>query len=229
MTMVATPDRRAGADVCAPISVLVVDDHDVLAESLAQVLDAEADLVSVGSAGSVAEAQRMVLALRPDVVLMDHRLPDGDGIAAIADLKVLRPDTQFVVLSASSADQVLVQALGAGACGFVSKSRGLDEVRSAVRAAHRGESVISPEMLTRLLPRLGRDWRKPAEEELTERELDVLTLLASGQTNSEIAAKLVLSVHTVRNHVARISVKLGAHSKLEVLSIAIRQGLLPDR
>ena len=210
------------------IRVLIVDDHEVFAMSLGHVLDEEPDLHTVGAARSLAEARSLVPQVLPDVVLMDHRLPDGDGVSAISDLRDLRPSTQYVVLTASTADQVLVTAIEAGASGFLSKSRSLDEVRSAVRAAHGGEAVISPEMLARLLPRLNRH-RSSSNVDLTERELDVLALLADGLTNNEIAGKLVVSVHTVRNHVANISAKLGAHSKLEVLSIAIRQGLLPGR
>ncbi|WP_051247936.1 response regulator [Nocardioides halotolerans] len=215
-------------DAPAPIRVLIVDDHDVFAASLAQVLGFEPDLLALGTASSIAEARSLIPTALPDVVLMDHRLPDGDGVAAIAELKLLRQSTKFVVLTASTADHVLVTAIEAGASGFLSKSRSLDEVRSAVRAAYSGEAVISPEMLARLLPRLNRR-REPGRVDLTERELEVLALLADGLPNSEIAARLVVSVHTVRNHVANLSAKLGAHSKLEALSIAIRQGLLPGR
>jgi DNA-binding NarL/FixJ family response regulator len=213
----------------APIRILIVDDHDVFAASLAQVLALEPDLLALGTAHSIAEARSMIPHTLPDVVLMDHRLPDGDGVAAIAELQPLRRSTKYVVLTASTADHVLVTAIEAGASGFLSKSRSLEEVRSAVRAAHSGEAVISPELLARLLPRLNRRRGEPGRVELTERELEVLALLAEGLPNSEIAARLVVSVHTVRNHVANLSAKLGAHSKLEVLSIAIRQGLLPDR
>ncbi len=212
----------------APIRVLIVDDHDVFGSALAQVLALEPDLVTLGTAQSIAEARTMIPQTLPDVVLMDHRLPDGDGVAAIAELQTLRDSTKYVVLTASTADHVLVSAIEAGASGFLSKSRSLEEVRSAVRAAHSGEAVISPELLARLLPRLNRK-REPGRVELTERELEVLALLADGLANSDIAARLVVSVHTVRNHVANLSAKLGAHSKLEALSIAIRQGLLPDR
>ena len=212
----------------SPIRVLIVDDHDVFASSLAQVLELESDLHSLGTASSIAEARTMIPNTLPDVVLMDHRLPDGDGVAAIPELQPLRLSTKFVVLTASTADHVLVTAIEAGASGFLSKSRSLDEVRSAVRAAHSGEAVISPELLARLLPRLNRR-REPSRVELTERELEVLGLLAEGLTNSEIAERIVVSVHTVRNHVANLSAKLGAHSKLEALSIAIRRGLLSDR
>jgi len=208
--------------------VLVVDDHEVLASSLARVLDEEPDLVSVGVAGTLERARAMIATTAPDVVLLDHRLPDGDGVAAISELRALRPSTKVVVLTASAADHVLVAAIEAGASGFVSKTRSLGEVTSAVRAAATGEAVISPELLARLLPRLSPSGR-PRHQELTEREREVLGLVADGLSNAAIAERLVVSVHTVRNHVANLSAKLGAHSKLEALSIAVREGLLPGR
>jgi DNA-binding NarL/FixJ family response regulator len=212
-----------------PIRVLVVDDHAVLASSLAQVLDTEDDLTCVGVAHTLERARSLVRSTSPDVVLLDHRMPDGDGVAAIDELRSLRTDLKVVVLTASTAESVLVQAIEAGASGFVSKTRSLDEVTSAVRAAASGEALISPEMLARLLPRLGRTGTAARPQELTEREREVLALLADGLTNAAIAERLVVSVHTVRNHIANLSAKLGAHSKLEALSIAVREGLLPDR
>jgi len=228
---VSTPSRPAAEEgfvdeTTAPARVLIVDDHEVLASSLAHVLDAEPDLVSVGIAGTLGRARAMIRTTAPDVVLLDHRLPDGDGVDAIAELRALRPSMQVVVLTASASDHVLVSAVEAGASGFVSKTRSLGELTSAVRAAASGEAVISPEMLARLLPRLHRSGR-PAHTELTEREREVLALLAEGLSNAAIAEQLVVSVHTVRNHVANLSAKLGAHSKLEALSIAVREGLLP--
>ena len=219
--------RRPGTGATR-VRVLVVDDHAVLATSLGQVLDAEPDLTTVGVAGTLAEARTLLRSTRPDVLLLDHRLPDGDGVAAIPELRAVRPEVQVVVLTASAADHVLIAAIEAGASGFVSKTRSLDEVTSAVRAAASGEALISPEMLARLLPRLARGSTRQ-HQELTEREREVLGLLAGGLTNAAIAAELVVSVHTVRNHIANLSAKLGAHSKLEALSIAVREGLLPDR
>lgn len=212
-----------------PIRVLVVDDHQVLATSLAHVLDAEPDMVAVGVAGSIERAMSMVQTTAPDVILLDHRLPDGEGVAAVAELRALRPDVKIVVLTASAADHVLVSAIEAGVSGFVSKTRSLSEVTSAVRSASTGEAVISPEMLARLLPRLHRAGQGGGHAALTEREREVLGYLADGLTNAAIADKLVISVHTVRNHIANLSAKLGAHSKLEALSIAVRQGLLPGQ
>jgi two-component system, NarL family, response regulator DevR len=215
----------------APVRVLVVDDHEVLAVSLAQVLDAEPDLVSVGVAGTLAQARDMVATARPDVMLLDHRLPDGDGVTAIGELRAIRPSMHVVVLTASAADSVLVVAMEAGASGFLSKTRGLAEVTSAVRNAALGEAVISPEMLMRLLPRLtrGPGGGGVGHNDLTDREREVLALLAEGLTNAAIAERMFVSVHTVRNHIANLSHKLGAHSKLEALSIAVREGVLPGR
>jgi two-component system response regulator DevR len=219
--------ERAGPDPARPIRVLIVDDHEVLAASLAMVLDREDDITTVGTAANLAQARVMIPSSRPDVVLLDHRLPDGDGVGAIRELRALRPGVEVVVLTASAADHVLVAAIDAGASGFLSKTRGLQEVTAAVRAAAVGESVISPEMLARLMTRFHRG-RENKAAELTEREREVLALVAEGLSNAAIAERLVVSVHTVRNHIAGLSAKLGAHSKLEALSIAVRQGLLPD-
>ena len=210
------------------VRVLVVDDHEVLASALAQALDAEPDIVTVGVAVSLERAEALIATTAPDVLLLDHRLPDGDGVAAIGRLRALRPSMAVIVLTASSAEHVLVEAIEAGVSGFLSKTRSLAEVTSAVRAAAAGEAVISPEMLARLLPRLNRTGQA-GRETLTEREREVLGLLSEGLTNAAIADRLVVSVHTVRNHVANLSAKLGARSKLEALSIAVREGLLPDR
>lgn len=211
-----------------PVRVLIVDDHEVLATSLAHVLGLEPDLVSVGIAGTLARARALIPTTTPDVILLDHRLPDGDGVAAIAELRALRAGMHIVVLTASAADHVLVSAIEAGASGFLSKSRSLAEVTSAVRAAATGEAVISPEMLLRLLPRLRRTGPE-THQQLTDREHEVVGYLAMGLSNAAIADRLTVSVHTVRNHIANLSAKLGAHSKLEALSIAVRDGLVPNQ
>jgi DNA-binding NarL/FixJ family response regulator len=221
-------ERGSATDTSArPIRVLIVDDHDVLASSLAMVLDAEEDITAVGVATTLEQARAMIVSAQPDVLLLDHRMPDGDGVDAIPGLRELRPSLGIVVLTASAADHVLLAAIEAGASGFLSKTRSLDEVTKSVRAAAAGESVISPEMLARLLPRFSRTGPHSADE-LTEREREVLALVAEGLSNAAIAERLVVSVHTVRNHIASLSGKLGAHSKLEALSIAVRRGLLPD-
>lgn len=217
------PDR---AEASAPTRVLVVDDHEILASSLQAVIDGEPDLQCVGTAGTLRLARALIGTTAPDVLLLDHRLPDGDGVDAIVELRALRPSLAVVVLTATTADSVLVAAIEAGAAGFISKSGSLSELTSAVRSAATGEAVISPDLLVRLLPRLRRNGRGH-HQDLTEREREVLELLSEGLSNAAIAQRLVVSVYTVRNHVSNLSTKLGAHSKLEVLSIAVRDGLLP--
>ena len=210
------------------VRVLIVDDHEVLASSLAHALDVEPDIVAVGVAGTLERAAAMIPTTAPDVLLLDHRLPDGDGVEEVGRLRALRPSMAVIILTASAAEHVMVSAIEAGVSGFLSKTRSLAEVTSAVRAAAAGEAVISPEMLARLLPRLNRTGRA-GRYTLTEREREVLGLVSEGLTNAAIAERLVVSVHTVRSHVANLSAKLGARSKLEALSIAVREGLLPDR
>jgi DNA-binding NarL/FixJ family response regulator len=204
-----------------------VDDHDVLASGLAHVMAGEPDLDCVGVANTLADGRRLVAEHSPDVLLLDQGLPDGDGVAAIPEFLADCPGLRVVVLTANATDAILVRAIENGAAGFVAKNRSLKEVLSAVRAAATGEAVISSELLARLLPRLTGE-SVPRHEALTDREREVLSLLADGLTNVAIAERLVVSVHTVRNHVANLSSKLGAHSKLEALSIAVREGLLPD-
>jgi len=216
-------DATLAHEFVAPIRVLIVDDHEVLGTSLGRVLDEEDDMVTVGWAQSLAQARARIPTAAPDVLLLDRRLPDGDGVAAIPELRALRPSMSVVVLTAAVADDVLVQAIEVGAAGFVSKNRGLGEVTAAIRAAAAGEAVISPELLSRLLPKLSR--ATGPEPNLTKREQEVLAMLGKGMSNAAIAEELTVSVHTVRNHIANLSAKLGAHSKLEALSIAVRRGL----
>ena len=208
--------------------VVVIDDHDVLASGLAHVMASEPDLDCVGVATTLEEGRRLVTEQAPDVLLLDQGMPDGDGVASIPELLALEPQLRIVVLTANATDTILVRAIENGAAGFVAKNRSLREVLAAVRAAASGEAVISSELLARLLPRLTGE-SVARHEDLTEREREVLVLLAEGLTNVAIADRLVVSVHTVRNHVANLSSKLGAHSKLEALSIAVREGLLTER
>jgi DNA-binding NarL/FixJ family response regulator len=211
----------------APTRVLLVDDHQLFASSLKVVLDNEPDLAVVGIAGTLEGARAAIASTAPDVVLLDVRLPDGDGVDAIERLRAIRPSVQVVMLTATTSEAVLVQAVEHGASGFISKTGTLDEVLAAVRAAASGEAVISPALLARLLPRLSRQPRHVGAD-LTPRETEMLGLLAEGLSNAAIAERLTVSVFTVRNHVTNLSAKLGAHSKLEALAIAVREGLLPS-
>lgn len=210
------------------ISVLVVDDHELLAESVARVLDLQEDLAVAGIATDLRQALRLTRTERPDVVLLDVSLGPEDGIAAIPSLLTAHGDTKIVVLTGSPSDHVLLAAVEAGVAGFLAKSGGLSDVLSAVRQAAAGESVISSALLGRLLPLVTRR-SAGSGAELSAREREVVRLVAEGLSNAQIAERLSLSTHTVRNHVSSLSRKLGAHSKLEVLSIALREGLVEPR
>jgi two-component system response regulator DevR len=209
----------------ARIRVLIVDDHQMVAESLAAAFQPEKDIELVGIAGTAGEAKHLVEIERPDVVLMDFRLPDQDGAAATAEIKARRPETQVVMVTSADDEAVLLQCLEAGCSGFIPKQRPVRELLEAVRAVHAGEALVSPPMLARLLPRL-RPGHREATSELTPRELDILRLLAEGLSNQVIAERLGITRNTVRNHVQSILAKLEAHSKLEAVATAVREGII---
>ena len=207
------------------VRILVVDDHVMFATSLALALEQEQGLTVLGTASTLAEARRWVATTPPDVLLIDHRLPDGLGVAALPELKGIAPAMRVVLMSASVDDASLVHAIESGAAGFLSKSATIDELVHAIRAAAAGEVLVSPALLARLLPRLSRD-RLGVGTELTPREVEVLEVLSGGLSNSDIAAELGISVNTVRNHVQNILTKLSVHSKLEALAVAVREGII---
>jgi two-component system, NarL family, response regulator DevR len=209
----------------AVIGVIIVDDHRMFAESLARLL-ADEDGISVRGVGANrVEALQLMEQFEPRVVLIDYHMPDSDGVAVTSEIKERWPDTMVVMLTGNADDQVLIAAIEAGCSGFFTKDRASSEVADAVRVAAAGEALISPAQLVRLLPRLNRTF-KPAGADLTERELEVLRLLASGVTNKVIAGELFLSVNTIRNYVQSILTKLDAHSKLEAVATAVKQGII---
>jgi two-component system response regulator DevR len=207
------------------IRVLICDDHHVVAQGLAMVLGAEPDIEVVGVAGSVAEVRQMVVSRRPQVVLMDYGLPDGDGVTATAGIKASQPDVQVIMLTSYVDEEILVAAIEAGCTGYVTKHKGAEELTAAVRLAFEGEALVSPDMLARLLPRLRRGNHRLGWD-LTPRERQVLDLLALGESKEAIARRLLLSTNTVRNHIQNILTKLEAHSRLEAVAAAAREGLL---
>lgn len=212
-----------------PVRVLIVDDHEMFSDSVRLALAQEDGIEVAGTASTLAAARAAVATLRPDVVLLDHRLPDGRGVDSISELSALNPDSKIVVLTAAADDSLLVAATEAGCAGLLLKTSPLEELVSAVRVAASGEILVSPAILGRLLGRLHRRHETP-ESTLTGREREILEFVAQGMTNAAIADRLTISVNTVRNHVQNILAKLGAHSKLEALSIAVRDGLVrpPD-
>jgi DNA-binding NarL/FixJ family response regulator len=207
------------------VRVLVVDDHAMFASSIALALEREPGLHVVGTASTLAEARRMVVAREPDLLLVDHRLPDGLGAAAIPELKRRRPSLRVVLMSAAVDDGALVSAIENGASGFLSKSASVEELVQALHAAAAGEVLVSPALLARLLPRVRQDSRR-VPFELTPREVQIVAAFSRGCTNQEIADELGISVNTVRNHVQNLLAKLGVHSKLEALALAVREGIV---
>jgi DNA-binding NarL/FixJ family response regulator len=207
------------------IRVLLVDDHQMFAESLARLLLDEGDIDVLGVATSGAAALSMAASLAPRVVLVDYQIPDQNGVSIAAELKRRDPETMVVMLTGSTDDRVLVAAIDAGCSGFLTKDRAAGEVAETVRVAAAGEAVISPALLARLLPRLNRTHRTLGSD-LTDREIEILTLLAAGTPNKTIAGQLHLSLNTVRNYIQSILTKLNAHSKLEAVSTAVREGIV---
>lgn len=206
------------------IRVLVVDDHEVFGTSLARTLADEPDLAVQGAVTTVPAALGAVEA-GVDVVLTDFRLSDGDGVTLTRKILERWPAVAVVMLTASNDEAVLASALDAGCAGFVTKSEPLGNVLAAVRGAAAGEAVVTPALLARLLPRLATR-PKGRNPDLTPREREVLSLIVKGGSNREIAEALVLSLDTVRNHVASILSKLGVHSKLQAAAAATQRGLV---
>jgi DNA-binding NarL/FixJ family response regulator len=207
------------------VGVLLVDDHRMFGESLARLLADEPGIDVLAVATSGEEALRLASALRPKVVLLDQEMPDRDGVSVAAELKARDPNQMVVMLTSSTDDRVLLGALEAGCSGFLTKDRAAAEVAETVRAAAAGDAVIAPAMLARLLPQLNKQ-QQAVGRDLTEREIELLRLMAQGHANKTMASTLFLSVHTVRNRVQSILTKLGAHSKLEAVSIAVREKLI---
>jgi DNA-binding NarL/FixJ family response regulator len=204
--------------------VLIVDDHVMVAEGIAAFLEAQPDMEVVGVAGSGAEALLLVDRFHPDVVIMDFQLPDGDGGDVTRQIKKVQPSTAVIMLTGAGAGQALAKAISAGCAGFLMKGYQIRELAQAVRSVLRGELVIHAGMLDEALPLLLEAQNAPFN--LTAREIEVLGELAAGTSTEALAESLVISRHTVRNYITNILTKLGAHSRLEAVAIAIREGVI---
>lgn len=205
----------------APIRVVLVEDHDMVAEAMTLALQRADDIEIVARARSIATALEEVRRHRPDVVLLDRRLPDGDAIDAIGSLGAL--DARVLVLTGEATSTVAARVVEAGGSGLVLKSAGLGDLEDAVRRVADGEAVFGAEFLAGVLSRLTGRTRSAT---LTARERQALGLLADGASTAEVAERLGVAVNTARNHVQRVLEKLGARSKLEAVAIARREGLL---
>ncbi|MFN3763208.1 MAG: response regulator [Anaerolineae bacterium] len=210
------------------LRILIVDDHEVVRLGLRALLDRHPDFTVVDEAGTAREALQKALLHRPDVVVMDIRLPGRSGIDACRDIVSQLPDTRVIMLTSYAEDELLFDAIEAGACGYVLKQVGSDDLIRAIEAVGRGEALLDPAVTRRVLERVREAARKDkvaAFAELTEQELRVLALIAEGKTNREIARALYLGEGTVRNYVSSILSKLGVTNRAEAAAFAVRHNL----
>jgi DNA-binding NarL/FixJ family response regulator len=205
-----------------PIRVLIVDDHPIVRDGLQGILAAHPDFEVVGQAANGAEAVRQAQALRPDVVLMDLRMPEVGGVEAIKLLRTHRPDTHILVLTTYDTDTEVLSALEAGATGYLLKDAPREDLIRAVKAAHRGESTLSPAVASRLVGRV----RGSEAGALSPRELEIIKLIADGANNREAAAKLFISEATVKTHLLHIFEKLGVRDRAAAVAEAYRRRLI---
>jgi DNA-binding NarL/FixJ family response regulator len=216
-----------------PIRVLIVDDHALFRRGLEMVLEEQGDIEVVGEGSDGNEAVEKAGDLLPDVVLMDIRMPRRGGIEACTAIKSAVPSAKIVMLTISDEEEDLFEAIKAGASGYLLKEISIDEVPQAVRAVQGGQSLISPSMASKLITEFAALAKRSAERQqqvpapkLTDREMEVLRLVAKGLGNREIARELFISENTVKNHVRNILEKLQLHSRMEAVVYAVREKLL---
>ncbi|MEO3786595.1 response regulator transcription factor [Actinocorallia sp. B10E7] len=216
-----------------PIRVLIVDDHALFRRGLEMVLSGESGIEVIGEGGDGLEAVQKARDLTPDVILMDIRMPRRGGIEACAAIKEAVPSAKIVMLTISDEEEDLFEALKAGATGYLLKEIAIDEVPQAVRAVHGGQSLISPSMASKLISEFTALAKRSEERQqqvpaprLTDREMEVLRLVARGLGNREIARELFISENTVKNHIRNILEKLQLHSRMEAVVYAVREKLL---
>lgn len=214
-----------------PIRVVVVDDQALIRTSLASLLDTVEDVAVVGSAANGREAVAVVERTRPDVVLMDIQMPGVDGIAATERLLRLAEPPKVVILTTYDLDEYVFRAVRAGAVGFLLKDGDADDLVRGIRAAARGDALMAPSSMRRLMREFAAGPRPGTAAEgqlarLTERERDVLQLMAAGLSNAEIAAAMVVEVSTVKSHVSRLLGKLGARDRTQAVVLAYQGGLV---
>jgi DNA-binding NarL/FixJ family response regulator len=210
-----------------PIRILVADDHPVVRDGLVAILGTQPDFEIVGEAASGGEAVTQVQMLSPDVLLLDLEMPEIDGVGVLKQLRANDLKARVVVFTAFDTDERILDAVQAGAQGYLLKGAPREELFNAVRVVHSGGSLLQPIVASKLLRQVSQDrHEEKAVDTLTARELEVLRLLAQGQQNKEIAADLVISERTVKFHVSSILGKLGAGNRTEAVRIAAQQGLI---
>nr|WP_281284439.1 response regulator transcription factor [Nonomuraea diastatica] len=208
-----------------PIGLLIVDDHPVVRDGLSSMFARDPEFEVLGEAADGAEAVRLAQALRPDVILMDLRMPGMDGVSAIRELAERGSEARVLVLTTYDTDSHVLPAIEAGATGYLLKDAPRDELSRAVRAAARGEAVLAPSVAALLMNRV----RAPVPGPLSPREVEVLQLVASGATNREAAARLFLTEATIKSHMLNIYAKLGVNDRAAAVTEAFNRGLLVPR
>jgi len=211
------------------IRLLLVDDHEVVRSGLRMLLESQPEMLIVGEASTGTQALEMAGQVQPDVIVMDITLPDFSGIEATRRIKQRYPNVAIVALTIHEDEQYFFEMLQAGASGYVPKRAAPNDLISAIRAAHNGQIYLYPSLAKALVTDfIGRTSSEPEQlsEQLTQREAEVLELLAEGRSNDEIAERLVISRHTVARHRENIMRKLGLHSRSELVKYAIRRGII---
>jgi DNA-binding NarL/FixJ family response regulator len=209
------------------ISILIVDDHPIVRDGLVAILGTQSDLQVVGAAASGQEALALFGQLQPDVVLLDLEMPGMDGVELIRQLRQAQAEVRVVVFTAFDTDERILSALQAGAKGYLLKGAPRSELFEAIRVVHQGGSLLQPVVASRLLNQIAAPGPGEAPvEELTQREQEVLQLLAQGKQNKEIAAELAITERTVKFHISSILGKLGAGNRTEAVRIALQEGLV---
>ena len=205
-----------------PIRVLLADDHAIIRDGIAAMLEPHDDLHVVGEAPDGAIAVRLATELRPDVVLMDLRMPGIDGVSATAEITALSPPPRVLVLTTYDSDADIVRAMAAGAMGYLLKDTPRRELLDAIRAVARGDAVLTPSVATKLV----RQQHSPRPEPLSERERQVITLVAHGATNRHIAEALAISEATVKTYLTRVFTKLGVDDRTAAVTAALSRQLI---
>jgi DNA-binding NarL/FixJ family response regulator len=204
------------------VRVVIADDHPVVRAGLRGMLEPESDIEVVGEATNGREAVSLVGRLEPEVVLMDLQMPELDGVAATKQIRDRHPETNVLVLTTFDTDADITRAISAGATGYLLKDAPRQDLFQAIRAAARGESVLTPAVASRLMSKM----RGPAVQSLSEREIEVLTQVADGNSNKDIAGKLYISEATVKTHLVHIFSKLGVDDRTAAVTVALEQGII---
>jgi DNA-binding NarL/FixJ family response regulator len=221
---------QSGVDEAISVRVLLVDDHDLFRTGLRNLLE-ERGVEITGEAGDGAEAVRLVREVAPDVVIMDLHMPGVSGIEAIRQIVGIAPLTRVLVLTISDQDEDVLHAILAGACGYLLKDSSVEELIRGIEAAAVGESLVSPAIAGKVLQQVrataaSPDAAETIRAELSEREIDVLKLIASGNDNAMIAAELHISPKTVKNHISNILMKLQIQNRIQAAVYAVRSGIV---